>query len=103
MISVIADWETGAACDGPTAEAVTRFTQPHWVDVLHVGCGAYDRDKLPPVFRGKGWREMRLDIDPAVSPDFVASITDMEIISDGAIDAVFDESSVSELFKGDNV
>ena len=36
-------------------------------DVLHVGCGDYVREKLPPVFR-TGWREIRLDIDPGVNP-----------------------------------
>lgn len=39
--------------------------------VLHAGCG---REPLPEWFPGQ---EVRLDIDPGVSPDFVAPLTDM--------------------------
>jgi hypothetical protein len=67
-------------------------------DVLHVGCGVYLREKLPPVFRNAGWREIRLDIDPDVTPDFVASITDMHAISDGTIDAVYSSHNVEHLY-----
>jgi hypothetical protein len=35
-------------------------------EVLHVGCGTYHSEKLPLMFRMAGWREIRLDIDPAV-------------------------------------
>ena len=42
--------------------------------VLHVGCGAYHPEKLHKSFAG--WKEIRLDIDPAVAPDIVASLTD---------------------------
>ena len=60
--------------------------EPELAQVLHVGCGDYAREKLPVVFRA-GWREIRLDIDPGVPPDFVASITDMRVISDGTAGA----------------
>ena len=65
--------------------------------VLHVGCGAYSREKLPPVFRA-GWREVRLDIDPEVHPDFVSSITDMRVISDGVVDAVYSSHNIEHLY-----
>jgi hypothetical protein len=64
---------------------VSRPQRPDMADVLHVGCGAYEQAKLPQVFRQIHWREIRLDIDPTVRPDFVASITDMRIISDGSV------------------
>jgi hypothetical protein len=80
------------------AEAACQLEPPHRAAVLHVGCGAYDRDKLPPVFRETGWREIRLDIDPAVRPDFVASITHMEIVSDGSIDAVYSSHNIEHLY-----
>ena len=67
-------------------------------DVLHVGCGVYLREKLPPVFRDAGWREIRLDIDPEVNPDIVASIIDMRAISDGTIDAVYSSHNVEHLY-----
>ena len=65
--------------------------------VLHVGCGTCAREKLPLVFR-TGWREIRLDIDPGVEPDFVASITDMRDIADRAIDAVYSSHNVEHLY-----
>ena len=69
-------------------------------EVLHVGCGTYAREKLPPVFLA-GWREIRLDIDPEVRPDFVASITDMRVISDGMVDAVYSSHNVEHLYPHD--
>jgi hypothetical protein len=65
--------------DQPSAEAIVRSNQSQSVNVLHVGCGAYDRNKLPPVFQENRWREIRLDIDPAVSPDFIASLTNRKL------------------------
>jgi hypothetical protein len=67
-------------------------------EVLHVGCGTYHSEKLPLMFRMAGWREIRLDIDPAVSPDVIASITDMQIISDSAVHAVYSSHNVEHLY-----
>jgi predicted O-linked N-acetylglucosamine transferase (SPINDLY family) len=66
--------------------------------VLHVGCGTEAREKLPALFRQTGWREIRLDIDPEVRPDFVASLTDMRVISDGLVDAVYSSHNVEHLY-----
>ena len=65
--------------------------------VLHVGCGAAGREKLPMVFRDATWRELRLDIDPAVQPDFIASITDMGVIANGVVDVVYSSHNVEHL------
>ena len=55
--------------------------------VLHVGCGAPDPAKLPAAFFPAGaWAEVRLDIDPGVSPDIVASITEMPMVAAGSVD-----------------
>ena len=67
-------------------------------DVLHVGCGAYEPAKLHLMFQHSGWREIRLDIDPNVNPDVVASITDMQVISDAAVDAVYSSHNVEHLY-----
>jgi hypothetical protein len=75
-----------------------RLWRPGTADVLHVGCGAHAEEKLPAVFRQTGWREIRLDIDPEVSPDFVASITDMHVISDRAVDAVYSSHNIEHLY-----
>lgn len=66
--------------------------------VLHVGCGPYGREMLPPLFRGPGWREIRLDIDPAVRPDVVSSITDMHALADGQVDAVYSSHNIEHLY-----
>jgi SAM-dependent methyltransferase len=71
------------------------------MDVLHVGCGVFDTEKLPLVFRHAGWREIRLDIDPDVKPDVIASITDMQVISDATVDAVYSSHNVEHLYPHD--
>jgi tetratricopeptide (TPR) repeat protein len=78
-----------------------RVEQQDSASVLHVGCGTYGREKLPSVFRHTGWREIRLDIDPDVAPDFVASITDMKVISDGVVDAVYSSHNIEHLYPHD--
>jgi SAM-dependent methyltransferase len=79
------------------SEAI-RTDQLVMADVLHVGCGVYEAEKLPLMFRHAGWREIRLDIDPEVNPDVVASITDMHVISDAAVDAVYSSHNVEHLY-----
>ena len=66
--------------------------------VLNVGCGPRQPDKLAPVFRDPGWRELRLDIDPDVQPDVVASLTDMRAVADASVDAVWSSHNLEHLF-----
>ena len=67
--------------------------------VLHVGCGMADPRKLPATFFTPGaWREVRLDIDPGVAPDIVATITDMAEIDSGSVDAVWSAHNLEHLF-----
>lgn len=77
--------------------ALSPLARRETPDVLHVGCGVYNRAKLPPVFHA-GWREIRLDIDPDVNPDVISSITDMRAISDGAVDAVYSSHNIEHLY-----
>ncbi|ANB35639.1 SAM-dependent methyltransferase [Rhodovulum sulfidophilum] len=66
--------------------------------VLHVGCGMADPAKLPTdAFPAESWRELRLDIDASVMPDIVASITDMQALSEGAVDAVWSSHNLEHL------
>lgn len=66
--------------------------------LLHVGCGAADPAKLPAAFFAPGeWREIRLDIDPAVAPDIIASITDMAAVETASVDAVWSAHNVEHL------
>ncbi|MEA1647581.1 methyltransferase domain-containing protein [Nitrospirillum sp. BR 11164] len=65
--------------------------------VLHVGCGIHRPDKLHSLFLSSEWREVRLDIDPSVQPDIVASITDLSMVADGSVDAVWSSHNVEHL------
>lgn len=66
--------------------------------VLHVGCGHPLPHKLYASFRHPGWREVRLDINPAVKPDIVASMTDMGSVPDGSMDAVWSSHNLEHLY-----
>ncbi|MBI5279961.1 MAG: class I SAM-dependent methyltransferase [Burkholderiales bacterium] len=66
--------------------------------LLHVGCGAETRHHLTPGFRGDGWREIRLDIDPAVKPDLIGTITDMSAVADGSVDALYSSHNLEHIY-----
>jgi SAM-dependent methyltransferase len=65
--------------------------------VLHVGCGPDDRNLLHERFHGPEWREIRIDLDPSVRPDLVASITDLRAIASGSADAVWSSHNLEHL------
>jgi len=66
--------------------------------VLHVGCGFKHPAALHETFHGEGWEELRLDIDPVVEPDIVASIVAMPEVPDAAFDAVWSSHNLEHLF-----
>jgi predicted SAM-dependent methyltransferase len=74
------------------AEAATRT-------VLNVGCGYALRRRLHPSFHGPEWREVRLDINPAVQPDVLCSITDMGPVADGTVDAIWSSHNLEHLHR----
>src|SRR3954466_900211 len=55
--------------------------------VLHIGCGVSTPARLHSSFAG--WREIRLDTDPQVNPDIVASPAHMPKVATGSMDAVY--------------
>ena len=65
--------------------------------VLNVGCGYSARQGLHPAFQGAEWRELRLDIDPSVNPDIVCSMTDMNPVGNGSIDAIWSSHNLEHL------
>ena len=65
--------------------------------VLHVGCGAAGHGKLPRGFADQNWEEVRLDIDPGVAPDIVASITDMADVAPGSMQALYSSHNLEHL------
>lgn len=67
--------------------------------LLHVGCGHLRIEHIPvAAFAGAEWREFRIDIDPAVAPDLVASITDLSAVPDESADAIFSSHNIEHLF-----
>lgn len=73
--------------------------QPGKKLLLHIGCGVASKEKLPKVFQGDEWQEVRLDIDPEVKPDIVASMTDMKKeVADNSVDAVFSSHNLEHLY-----
>lgn len=65
--------------------------------VLHVGCGVHTPDKLHEHFRGPDWQEVRLDINPKVEPDIVASITDMAGVEADSFEALYSSHNLEHL------
>lgn len=75
--------------------------EPGVKTVLNVGCGSKGPSggrPIDPQFQGDGWREIRLDIEPAVEPDIVASVTDMGVVPDQRADALWSSHNVEHLF-----
>jgi SAM-dependent methyltransferase len=67
--------------------------------VLNVGCGYASRHGLHPSFQNAEWRELRLDINPAVNPDVLCSMTDMHPIETGSVDAVWSSHNLEHLHR----
>jgi predicted SAM-dependent methyltransferase len=65
--------------------------------VLNVGCGYPLRQKLHRHFHRPEWREIRLDLDPAVQPDIVCSITDISPVAADWVDAVWSSHNLEHL------
>lgn len=66
--------------------------------LLHVGCGGADKANAGPGFQGADWREIRLDIDPTVEPDIIASMLDMSIVPTESVDAVYSSHNIEHLY-----
>ena len=67
--------------------------------LLNVGCGPVgDVDRIPAFFRSGDWSEVRLDIDPTVEPDIVASITDLSCILPESVDAIWSSHNLEHLY-----
>lgn len=64
---------------------------------LHVGCGPATKLNLKG-FDTDDWTEIRFDIDEAVNPDIVGTLTDMSAVKTGSIDAVFSSHSIEHIY-----
>jgi SAM-dependent methyltransferase len=77
---------------------VARLWQTDLKIVLHVGCGPRIPDQLPSELSSPEWQEIRLDIEPAVDPDIVASIVDMPIVETASVDAIWSSHNLEHVF-----
>jgi len=66
--------------------------------LLHVGCGPNRKEHTTRGFAGAGWREIRLDINQAVHPDVLGTMTDMRAVGDQSVDAVFSSHNIEHLY-----
>jgi len=66
--------------------------------LLHVGCGPKRKDQTTREFAQAEWQEVRLDIDPAVQPDVIGTMTDMSVVADASVDAVFSSHNIEHLY-----
>jgi len=65
--------------------------------LVNVGCGKRNASALPAYF--DDWREVRVDVDPAVEPDVVADLTDLSAIADASADAVWAAHCIEHLYE----
>jgi SAM-dependent methyltransferase len=65
--------------------------------LLHVGCGWNDKSGLKG-FDSDDWDEVRFDIDPSVHPDIEGTLTDMEAVDTGSVDAIYSSHNIEHVF-----
>jgi predicted SAM-dependent methyltransferase len=65
---------------------------------LHVGCGLLRKGNTTRGFNSEQWREIRLDIDPSVTPDIIGTMTDMSAVETASVDAVFSSHNIEHLY-----
>ena len=68
---------------------------------IHVGCGQKTKSSTTKGFNSDDWTEVRYDIDEAVEPDYIGSMTDMSVISSSSFDAVFSSHNIEHLYAHD--
>lgn len=66
--------------------------------LLHIGCGPKRKDKTTAAFNTPDWHEIRLDIDPAVQPDVIGTMTDMAAVASESVDAIFSSHNIEHLY-----
>lgn len=65
--------------------------------ILHVGCGPAHPESLHKRFRGEEWHEVRLDLNPDVQPDIVASIVDLAPVASESVDGIWSSHNLEHV------
>ena len=67
--------------------------------LLNVGAGhPKSGARIPQTFQTKGWKEIRLDIDPANAPDILGAMLDMPAVAYGSVDAIYSSHNIEHLY-----
>ncbi len=65
---------------------------------LHVGCGQKRKDQTTAGFNSSEWNEIRFDIDENVKPDLIGTITDMQNVTSGSMDAIYSSHNIEHVY-----
>ena len=65
--------------------------------LLNVGCGLSDISELKG-FNNPNWKEIRFDIDKAVNPDILGTLTDMSLVDTASVDAIFSSYTLDHIY-----
>ena len=90
-----------AASSFSGADSLTAPDETVWPSrvVLNVGCGYRSSQGLHSSFKSGEWREVRLDINPAVNPDILCSMTDMRPVATDSVDAIWSSHNLEHLYR----
>jgi predicted SAM-dependent methyltransferase len=66
--------------------------------LLHVGCGFNTKKNTTPEFNTHNWKEVRLDINSAVSPDIIGTMTNMSGVNSASVNAIFSSHNIEHLY-----
>ena len=64
--------------------------------VVNVGCGPAGSGRVPAMF--KDWHQIRVDVDPTVGPDVVASASDLSAFASGTVSAIWSAHCIEHLY-----
>ena len=65
--------------------------------LLNVGCGWENISKIKG-FDQDDWKEIRLDINNAVKPDIIGTLTDMSLIETASVDAIYSSYNLDHIY-----
>lgn len=65
--------------------------------LLNIGCGTSGTERMPAMFNDGSWKHVRVDIDPDVNPDVVASFSNLSMFEDNSADAIWSSHNLEHL------
>jgi SAM-dependent methyltransferase len=76
--------------------ASKKSARPRRRVFLNAGCGTKGDSRLPAMFRS--WEQVRVDLNPAMEPDIVASVVDLSAIEDSSVNAIWCAHCMEHLY-----